>query len=286
MRGSRLPREIAEYVESQRERGVTIEYIWNLEGLLRTFRKYCEAQGIGCVSRITVGTVSSYLEEKQKYSAAYMRKMLSAIRTLLAYHKNIELLSYKPRIFGAGVTKRDRMTLSEATAIFRTPMDLTERVIIGGALLQGLRGTEIMRMRVSDVERSLKDKVLPIRGKTGPRSIPLQEDYELTLTDYLNHIEKDDNDLLLGFKRNKLRKILQEFSSRHGKKVGLRNMRRTFGYVLWSKGVPLETIMQFYGHQNLSMSRHYLCLDLAEMTEALSKLQLVEKSEKLILLAR
>jgi integrase len=192
------------------------------------------------------------------------------VKRFLAFHGNVGLVEYRPRLNGSSRTRVDWLTPDECKRIFDTEMADDQSVLIGAGLLQGLRRIETIRMTAGEARRAINSRILSVRGKTGPRSISLQEDFSIILERYLAGRILSDDQLLLNMKRSKSEKRLHEFSQRYGKKFGFHTLRRSFGRNLWLLGIPIETISELYGHEGVDMTRMYLGVGISDMSKALS----------------
>ncbi len=271
MRGSRLAIEIKEFIEKMESRGISHEYLLNLRSTLYRFKRFCEIREIGCVKRIEPELFNEYMETVSTFSASYQHFVLMAIKRFLAYHGNISLVEYRPRVNGSSRTRVDWLTPDECKRIFDTEMADDQSVLIGGGLLQGLRRIETIRMTAGEARQALNSKILSVRGKTGPRSISLQEDFSIILERYLAGRTLSDDQPLLNMKRTKSERRLHEFCQRYGKRFGFHTLRRSFGRNLWLLGTPIETISELYGHESVDMTRMYLGVGISDMSKALSR---------------
>jgi len=271
MRGSRLAIEVDGFLEKLESRGLSREYLNAVRSALCRFKGFCELREIGCVKRIDPELVGEYMGTVSAYSSSYQRFVLSVVKRFLAYHKNVSLVDYRPLINGSSRMRVDWLTPEECKKIFDTDMQPDQSVLIGAGILQGLRRKETIRMTVGEARWALSSKILSVRGKTGPRSIPLHQDFGTILERYLAGKILQDDRLLLNMKRTKSERQLNEFCQRYGKKFGFHTLRRSFGRNLWLLGVPIETISELYGHSSVDMTREYLGVGISDMGKALSK---------------
>ena len=271
MRGSRLAIEVKEFIEKLDDRGVSHQYLIGVRSALNRFRVFCEIREIGCAKRVELGLVREFLDTISANSASNQRFVLQTLRRFLAFHGNICLVDYRPRINGSSRTRVDWLSEAESHQIFETSMTPQESVLIGAGLLEGLRRCETIRITAGETRQALRSSVLSVRGKTGPRSIPLHEDFRVLLERYLATTNLRDDELLLGIRSNSTsRKILLRFCARYGKRFGFHTLRRSFGRNLWLLGTPIETISELYGHASVDMTRMYLGVGISDMSKALA----------------
>jgi len=286
MRGSRLEIELTSYQEELRKRGVGREYNRNTIGIIRKFNRHLEAESVGCTRKATADHVVSFLEEHSRFSASYQRTTMNAVRGFLEYHRNPCLMGFRYRVYGSPSTRREFLNRDRMTKLLETPMSWEESILVMGARLEGMRGSELLRFTAGDAREALRSMEIPIRGKMRPGAVPLRPAFETLLRQYLMSHPKDDQDLLLGFGRNRMCRKLARLSERVGFPVRLRDMRRGFGRDFHDAKVPLEDVAELMRHLNPAMTKHYLCLDRDSKQKAMEKVSYPERSEVPVLLVK
>ena len=279
MRGSRLGRDIRQYVEELTKKGLTSRYVQQYRRTLNGLARHCESLGIGATGRIDLSIVLSYLERYQAMSATYQRAMFVQIRGYLANYGNPALAGYRPRIRGRARFKVDWLTTEEYDRLFETPMSPEQEVLIGGCSLLGLRRIEILRLTVEDVKRAMESRNphLIVQAKCKIREVPLTPDYAEIITRYLAYSGRTTG-RLLGFERTQSERYLAEYCQRFGRKFGFHTLRRTFARELMLRDVKIETISTILGHESSDTTRDYIGLNLSDMSLAMQKLSLVKRS--------
>jgi len=286
MRGSRLKIELSSYQEELRKRGVGAEYAINTVGIVRKFIRRLEAEQVGCAKRVTAEHVLAFLEEHLRYSASYQRTTINSLRGFLAYHRNPCMIGLRIRIYGSPPTRREFLTRERMEILLRTPMSWEEALIVFASRLEGMRGSEILRFRAGDAREALRSMEIPVRGKMRADSVPLRPMVASMLRAYLEAHPREDHELMLGFNRNKMEKILARLSERVGFPVRLRDNRRGFGKDFHEEKVPLEDIAELMRHKDPAMTKHYLCLDKEDKQKTMEKVSYPERSEAPFLLAK
>lgn len=284
---SRMAGEIRQYVRSLEEAGVTHRYICQTRATLFSFRGLCKEQGIQATSRVRPQHVLEFLKRYEGLSVSHQRTTASILRTFLAALENPSMLRMKLRLKGYSRVRVDWLTLEEVEQVFETPMTPQQAVLIGAGLLQGFRRVETLRLTVRDAQEALRTQNLRVRGKGGKeRTIPLHPQFALILQRYLAWTELGpEDDSLLGFARTRSEQLLAEFCRRFGRWFTFHTMRRTFGRILWLKGVVIETISEILGHSSTDMTRRYLGLNLSDMRAALAKYQVPMIADSTVTLA-
>ena len=286
MRGSRLRDQLTSYQGELRRRGVSIQYVWSVSGIVRKFSSRLEAENIGCARRANADHVLAFFEEHVRYSASYQRTVINAVRGFLEYQKNTCMVGSKYRVYGSPATRREFLSRDRAIILLKTPMSWEEAFIVMGARLEGLRGSELLRFTAGDAREALRSMEIPVRGKMRPETVPLRQPFEELLKGYLETHTLKDRDLMLGFGRNKMGRMLSRLSKRVGFPVRLRDSRRGFGKDFHEERVPLEDVAELMRHKDPAMTKHYLCLDRDDKQKTMERVQYAERSEVPFLLAK
>jgi len=269
---SRMNREISRYLKTMtEEEDLSRRYVGANRCLLKKFRLLCQAKGINTVNQVDLETARSFLKDGySKGSSSWQVQTATIIRRFLRHYDNPVAGKLKIKANGTSRTRIDWLTPEECQRIFDTDMQPDQSVLIGAGLLQGLRRKETIRITVGEVRQALASKILSVKGKTGPRSIPLHRDFQAILERYLAGKVLSDEQLLLNMKETKSDDRLAEFSQRFGKKFTFHTLRRSFGRNLWLLGIPIETIGELYGHASVDMTRQYLGVGITDMGKALA----------------
>ena len=147
------------------------------------------------------------------------------------------------------------------------------------SLQTGMRLSEILGLRSQDVD--LKNKLIHLEGKTGKRSIPMNDVIFETITDAV--ARRKDSDLLFPSQKGTQLASYTATSSfaravadsklnppnvdrRH--KVVFHTLRHTYCSWLAMEGVPLYVIGEMVGHKSTEMTKRYshLCPDKRSQT--------------------
>jgi integrase len=285
---SRMTREIGQYVRGLRDQGLTTRYVAQHRQLLSMFQAHCMGRGIGTVRSVSTQDVLSFLAKFEPKSGSYQAKAWCILRRFLAEYDNPALLKVRTKVRGTARVHVDWLTPDECEAVWRTPMSLTETLLIGAGLLMGLRRVETLRMTHKDAKDALRTGNLRVRGKGGKeRALPMQDDFARLLRAYLGAMEAQDENLpILRLSRTHSETLLAAFCTRHGRKFTFHTLRRSFGRNLWLLSVPIETISELLGHSSIDMTRQYLGIDQSDMRQALARYRIASvctSTEKLAL---
>lgn len=156
------------------------------------------------------------------------------------------------------------------------PLGEMERVLYLTAAMTGLRQGEALGLRWRDVDfvsRRLRVRRSLVRGsfetpksRLGSRSVPLASRVANELRGHFDrsHYRGDDElvfchpDSGRPFDRSKLLKRLRRVEKRAGvRKVTFHELRHTFGTTCAAAGIPLRTIMEWMGHQDIKTTMIY-----------------------------
>jgi site-specific recombinase XerD len=132
-------------------------------------------------------------------------------------------------------------------------------------LQTGVRVSELVNLRVSDID--LTERLLIVRdGKAGKdRSIPLEKRSLSALKTYLRH--RGENlcpDLFLsyqgqGMSDRAVKKLVEKYKKLAGieKKISCHSLRHTFGVYKAEQGVSPWQLQEWFGHANLQTTQVY-----------------------------
>lgn len=141
------------------------------------------------------------------------------------------------------------------------------RAIVTILVHAGLRVEELSELDFADI--NIKDRSGSVRVRDGKREkerfVPLNKYARLALTEWVNVCGNSTATALFTGKqtmRISTRQV-ENIVSDIGKQIGIPDMsphwlRYTFGKRLEHAGVNIQTISEFYGHESMSTTQHYL----------------------------
>lgn len=151
--------------------------------------------------------------------------------------------------------------------------------IIEILLATGLRVSELCNIRLRDVEISERKGSLRVIGKGSVnRTLPLNKDARKAIQDYLAVRPADESELLLigqrgALKRNAINLILEKYGKRVGVEVTPHKIRHSLGYKLVKKHIPITTIQEILGHDNIMTTNLYTVTTEQDKVDALEALE-------------
>jgi len=276
---SRLSREIARYVGSLRQGGLTEKYVREQERLLRRFRRFCKERCVNAPRSIDLDLVKEWVLGFDYKSVTWQKIMLVATRGFLKFVRNPVALDLKIRLTGTSRTHIRWVSDEQLTKIFESPMKPQVAVMIHLGFLMLLRRCETLRIRWCEAEDALKNNYLLVHGK-GYRSRPVQlhPDVREVLLEYMKMNPRRRNpDLLLGFGKARADDLLEEFwRDNELERFSFHDMRRTGAANYFeakdergNTAVPVAVISKMMGHKDEAQTLEYIGVDLRQMQRAM-----------------
>lgn len=278
----------------ERERGCTAATSAAYGSDLRRCIAYLQANGVAldCDS-LTAATLRGYVSwmAGEGYSPATVRRRISTISSLCRWLVSEGVLLTNPCVSVVLPKRRRRtpsyLTLEEARRVLaaseehRNPRTaFRDRAVIAVLLFCGLRRSELLDLRVSDVD--LRSRWLKVRRGKGVkgRSVPLVKEAAEAIADWLEFRPAVGHDYLFTGKagmrlgKNGLIGLFRRAAARAGvarEGVTLHTLRHTFASLLLQHGCDLVSIQQMLGHADLSTTSVYLHLDAAHLRAAVER---------------
>ena len=264
------------------------DYKNKLDCILRKLFCFLEERGFGA-DNITVDIIREFIKNISGSNAGSMGYVSHSLKILLDY------LSAEKIICGAFdisfITPRSSpkkiiapFTEKEVSAILShidisTAIGKRDYAIIILACGTGLRGIDIVNLKLSDVHWKIGE-IRIAQSKTGvPITSPITGQIRNAMADYiLNGRKKSDS-------QNVFLRSIAPFTALRGTSAldgvidnlciradvpkkpyrSFHSLRRSFGTWLANEGIPITTIFQLLGHQDLNSSKPYLSFDDEQM---------------------
>ena len=211
-----------------------------------------------------------------------INRKISSIKALYRYLLRSKTISSNPAedLELQKVRRRLPLTLSvdEVSAILEaanesTPLGLRDRVCLELLYSSGLRISELLTLKVSDLKMS--DGLLSVIGKGNKqRLVPFGNRARHSIEDYLNNgrpglLRKGSSALLIlnarggRLSRMGFSKILHRYRIRSGvkKKVTAHTFRHSFATHLLEGGADLRAVQELLGHADISTTQIYTHVD-------------------------
>jgi integrase/recombinase XerD len=211
-----------------------------------------------------------------------INRKISSIKALYRYLLRSKTISSNPAedLELQKVRRKLPLTLSvdEVSAILEaanesTPLGLRDRVCLELLYSSGLRISELLTLKVSDLKMS--DGLLSVIGKGNKqRLVPFGNRARHSIEDYLNNgrpdlLRKGSSPLLIlnarggRLSRMGFSKILRRYRIRSGvkKKVTAHTFRHSFATHLLEGGADLRAVQELLGHADISTTQIYTHVD-------------------------
>lgn len=254
---------------------------------LKKLDMFCRSQGVDSLHQVTYDTMEQfvqYLQEEGKKPSTISRNIASA-RAFFLYLKNKGILEEDPLsgLKSPKIIKKTPAVLSFADVLKlleqpsgNTPKDLRDRAMLELMYATGIRVSELISLRTSDLD--LHKKFITCSYSDRKRVIPFGSAAETALHRYMKKgrpffVSDKDGGLLFTncsgrpMSRQGFWKILKNY----GKKAGIQEdvtphmLRHSFATHLVGNGVDLKSVQVMLGHADISTTHVY--------TQAVIKLQ-------------
>jgi len=244
--------------------------------------------GISDISQVEAEHIQVFLSDISKSRPKSMDQVITSLRKLDSYLTNSGMaglphagLLMAPRARERKIypcMPQDDLTLILDSIDCSTPIGKRDYAILTLAANTGMRAGDIANIKLSDIDWR-KNEIHIIQGKTQRTlSLPLQKNAGVALADYILNGRPNSKSLQVflrtlapfqGFKDGVsvaciLRRHMKAAGVSHkpGDGKTMHGIRRMFGTQMTTEGVPITTIAQILGHQNVSSSKAYISLDI------------------------
>lgn len=255
--------------------------------IIRQFLIFIEQNGMQSFNGLTSKNVKEFVENAAINYKASISTLMVSIRKFLSYLADTGLASISPEwnLFNPAPRHRKLLpcfTDTEIDSILNhmdrtTPIGKRDYAIIMLALWTGLRGVDILDLKLSDIDWKKKViNVIQTKTNTGVQT-ELLSGVGNAIADYiLNSRPQTDSPYI--FVRH--RRPYGRLSDTTGKDIMIRSLskagisheawdgksfhalRRTFGTRLVRAGVPISSVGEMLGHVNLGSTERYVNLDI------------------------
>lgn len=145
-----------------------------------------------------------------------------------------------------------------------------------------LRVSDILNLKWSDVfheNGDIKKEIRLIEKKTSKQKIfPINESMKKALLNYFKHLENFDfNEYIFKSRQGGNSPLSVKMSWRIFKDIqdnvklstyiGTHSMRKTFCFMAWKQGVPIETLMKILNHNSQAVTKRYIGISQEEIND-------------------
>lgn len=266
---------LAEYIEFlEVEKGLAKNTLDAYKCDLEEFIEFCVKRNLTCFENVKRSDLNAYIlqmHEKKYLPASVMRKIAS-LRGFFKWMNANEIISSNPAltIEQPKLPKRlpKVMTVEEINAILNQNLTEIQSVILELLYGCGLRVSELVNLKVSDID--IKSKYLQCIGKgSKERLVPLGKKAVSALNKFLPKRDfsvkkynlKTKNLLINNEGRQLTRQDVYTFISEQGKKfhkhISPHTLRHSFATHLLENGADLRVVQELLGHSNVSTTQLY-----------------------------
>jgi integrase/recombinase XerC len=227
------------------------------------------------LSRADIEGFMQYLAAQRMSGVTRVRK-LAAIRKFLTFLEENKILAGNPAntVKGARREEKEPNILYKEqykALLYEASDNIRDYAIIQTFLQTGIRLSELVNLRVDDID--FEHRILTVRQGKGKkdRQIPLVDEAVKALRNYLRYrnteLIKDDDIFFLAKNGTSLnvstvKHIVAKYVKKAGirKKVSVHTLRHTFGAHKADKHMSLATLQQLLGHKNKETTLKYIHL--------------------------
>ena len=277
-----------QFIDDLKFRDKSENTIQTARNLIRQFLLFLEDNGCSTLSMVIPDLIPSFFRHLlATYKSTSIRTVASHIRAFLSFSdEGTKLIPLVPLHCSRNKPIIPILTDKEYDALKLVlqsqKLSLRDKAIIQLALRTGLRASDILGIKLENIDW-INDSISILQSKTkNPLLIPLTADVGNLLSAYIrNERPKTDNQYV--FLRSLapftplrdhsacyalLRKSFSQAGIRMGnEKKGLHVIRHSVASRMLSRGVPVPTISSILGHSNKASTEVYLETDMKNMRE-------------------
>lgn len=260
---------------------------------LNKFENYLAEQGITELSQITETTLTSYVLylEKSGFAAATISRNIASIKAfyhfLFKEHRIQDDISEK--LHAPKIEKKapEIMTMEEVVRLLEQPKGNTPKELRDKAMLEllyatGIRVSELISLRVSDV--NLKMGFIVCKDANKERIIPFGNKAKNALFQYLQSardamIEDYNSEILFvncsgqSMSRQGFWKLIKYYTKKAGIEAEItpHTLRHSFAAHLVENGADLRSVQEMLGHSDISTTQIYANMNHNHIREVYAK---------------
>ena len=260
---------------------------------LGKFCRFLEARGIRELSDVTVQDLKDYVDDlhEQKFAAATVSRSIASIKAFYHYmykegkiEKDISEVLKAPRI-----EKKlpEILSMEEVVRLLEqpsgdTPKELRDKAMLELLYATGIRVTELITLRLSDV--NLQMGVILCRESNKERLIPFGTQARAALGAYLERardvmVADAQSDILFvncsgqPMSRQGFWKLLKSYAKRAQIAVDItpHTLRHSFAAHLVENGADLRSVQEMLGHSDISTTQIYAHMNHSHIREVYAR---------------
>lgn len=259
---------------------------------LTKFFEYLESNGIHDISQVSKKEIEGYITylDKLGRAATTVSRSIASMKAFFGYLCEKGVISDNPAmgLKSPKIEKKrpDILTINEVDALLKqpsknTPKELRDKSMLELLYATGMRVTELITLRMKDVNIKLEYIVCHDRKKE--RLIPFGTEAKNALVKYLNQgrplLVSEDSDVLFPNCSGKemSRQGFWKLIKSYGKKAGIKSeitphtLRHSFAAHLVENGADLKAVQEMLGHSDISTTQIYMTAGNKRVREVYAK---------------
>ncbi len=260
---------------------------------LDKFGKYLELHGNGDVTKVTLTTLQSYVLdlEKNHFAAATVSRNIASIKAFYHFMLRSHYIMDDPSdgLKAPHIDKKmpEILSTDEVNRLLdqprgNTPKDLRDRAMLELLYATGIRVSELINLKVSDV--NLQVSYIMCRDSRKERVIPFGAPAKRALTDYLKNarnlmVSDGENDTLFTncsgqpMSRQGFWKLVKYYARKAGitSDITPHTLRHSFAAHLVENGADLRSVQEMLGHSDISTTQIYANMTQNKLREVYAK---------------
>lgn len=283
-----LPENFESIVAGVADSNCSVRKNQEVQTVIRRFLLSLSFLGIDDISQVETGHIQMFLSNISKSRTKSMDQVICSLRKLDSYltRSGMQGLPYSGLLMAPRARERkvypcmpqDDIKLILESIDRNTSIGKRDYAMLTLAANSGIRAGDIANIKLSNIDWR-KNEIHILQGKTQiSLSLPLQKNVGVTLADYIlnGRPESKSPQIFLrnlapyqGFKDGVsvacvLRRHMKMAGISHklGDGKTMHGIRRMLGTQMTMGGVPITTIAQILGHQNVSSAKSYISLDI------------------------
>ena len=256
-------------------------------------KNYLEEQGIEDVRKITSSNLNSYILylEKNKFSAATISRNIASLKAFYHYmcKEGMVAEDVAETLHAPKIEKKmpEILSTDEVVRLLEQPSGDTPKEIRDKAMLEllyatGIRVTELITLKLSDVNLQMGYIVCKDSGKE--RVIPFGNEAKSALIRYLegtraSMISDADSEYLFAncsgqpMSRQGFWKLIKYYAKKAGIVADItpHTLRHSFAAHLVENGADLRSVQEMLGHSDISTTQIYVNMNRNRLREVYAK---------------
>ena len=262
------------------ERNVSENTLLSYRRDLRKLEDYCREQSITRPAQVSASNLQSYLLflEDEHFKAATISRSVASIHAFFQYLYREHLVEedVSESLQAPKIEKRppEILTVEEVNRLLdqpsgSEPKDLRDKAMLELLYATGIRVSELIDLKVSDVNLSVG--IVSCRESEHERMIPFGREVQDALQQYMTEararlLKDNETDILFvnisgkAMSRQGFWKIIKHYGDKAGirKDITPQSLRNSFAANLVQSGADMRSVQNMLGHSDLSVTHAFV----------------------------